>query len=236
MFVVTGCGRSGTAYTAALLSTVGVRCGHERLFTPWIDAPPGPAAELDGDASWLAAPFVGALGASDLVVHQVRDPMAVVASLVGIGFFSPWRVPAEAAGDAVESVRRVASRRRRRPIRADFRRFLRRYAPAVELWTSPVQRAVEYWITWNGIVEERADPRRYRMQRVEDLDAVSVGDLLRAVGFERDPAVVAAALDAIPRFVNAGPHLFSPHWDDLPNDLSDRFRASADRYGYHLDG
>lgn len=74
--LVTGCGRSGTQYTAALLNRLGLAVGHESL---------GP----DGVASWCMAvdssdaPWgSGRHGLSFAhVFHQVRHPLDVIPSL-----------------------------------------------------------------------------------------------------------------------------------------------------------
>jgi hypothetical protein len=59
-FVVTGVGRSGTGYTAKLLTRLGFPCSHEAVFFPAAEAnrgklfrdEPGPW----GEASWMAPP------------------------------------------------------------------------------------------------------------------------------------------------------------------------------------
>src|SRR5262245_1471922 len=73
--LITGCGRSGTKYIAAVLQKLGLRIGHER-FAP------------DGIASWQMvfndAPIPGRPRggvAFDVVLHQVRHPLLVIPSL-----------------------------------------------------------------------------------------------------------------------------------------------------------
>lgn len=76
--VITGCPRSGTAYITVLLNALGVKIGHE-------------AVREDGIASWLLAarsnkgpygPGFSKLGTRPLaVVHQVREPLATIASM-----------------------------------------------------------------------------------------------------------------------------------------------------------
>lgn len=62
--LVTGCGRSGTRYATRAMSAIGVSLGHEK-------------DGEDGRADWhLAADPSG----YDLVLHQVRSPLEVVAS------------------------------------------------------------------------------------------------------------------------------------------------------------
>lgn len=71
--MVTGSGRCGTQFMAALLSNAGIRCGHERVYT---DAGPAPWGDWQADSSWMAA-------CEDIpvpVVLLVRHPLAVVRS------------------------------------------------------------------------------------------------------------------------------------------------------------
>ena len=89
-FLVTGCARSGTGYIATLLTALGVPCGHERVFNPltlgkgdellWPDASPG-------ESSWLAAPFIPNLPEEVLILHQVRETVAMIRSKVRTRFF-----------------------------------------------------------------------------------------------------------------------------------------------------
>lgn len=74
--IVTGCGRSGTGYAAALLTNAGVECGHEDVFTGRLDT--RPVLTEGADSSWFALPYLAAQDA--YVVHQVRHPLQVVAS------------------------------------------------------------------------------------------------------------------------------------------------------------
>jgi hypothetical protein len=80
-FVVTGTGRHGSGYTAALFNACGIPCGHEG----WWTVPGTPVnPTLVGDSSWLAVPDL--LGSSwtepNLVILQVRHPLDVVGSLL----------------------------------------------------------------------------------------------------------------------------------------------------------
>lgn len=95
-FLITGTGRCGTAYTALLLSRMGLMTGHELVFTPG-NGPETEWGPYPGESSWIAAPFAGALGIP--WVHLVRNPLDVVRSLVGIEFFArnePAHAPYEA--------------------------------------------------------------------------------------------------------------------------------------------
>jgi hypothetical protein len=82
-FIIVSTGRAGSKYVANLLSELGVACGHERVYTPL-----GPRYKflVRGDSSWLAVPYLAEY--QGIVLHQVRNPLSVIASLLSIGFFS----------------------------------------------------------------------------------------------------------------------------------------------------
>jgi len=87
-YLVTGAGRCGTHYVADALSAVGIPTGHEVAFGP---AGPMPTENL-AETSWLAAPFLDTLPTGTQIVHLVRNPAQVVASLLRLGFFGKPRV------------------------------------------------------------------------------------------------------------------------------------------------
>src|SRR5689334_5762287 len=88
--LITGCARSGTGYLAALLTELGLECGHERVFAPRTvrgSTPTWPDG-VRAESSWLAAPYLAHLPKGTAVVHLVRHPLAVMRSNLRIGFFS----------------------------------------------------------------------------------------------------------------------------------------------------
>ena len=216
--LVTGCARSGTGYAAALLSRLGLPCGHERLFAPdtlrdrrggWQALPRWPH-RVTAESSWLAAPFVERLPPGTLVVHQVRHPLAVVRSNLRIGFF----------GEPT-----------------DYLDFARAHLPGLERG-SPLAQAARYWVGWNALVE-RAKQRHglaYVRLRLEDLDERSLRELLARVGHEIPVGEVRTALSEVPRDTNtrgrrrddSGVRL-----DALPTGpLREALESAARRYGY----
>ena len=209
-FVVTGCARSGTAYAAALFSALGLPCGHEAVFRPggpgeWPDDRPG-------ESSWLAAPHLGRLEPGAVVLHQVRDPLAVVRSHLSFNFFSE---------DVTEGLRSYVD-------------YVGRFRPEVLETPDPQLRNLRYWERWNRLVEESAGSLAYRRYRVEDVDAALVAELLDLVGAGRSDDAVQEALAAVPRDTNTwGETGQALAWADLPpgDDLS-RARALAVGYGY----
>lgn len=101
--VVTGTGRCGTVFMANLLTSMGWPCGHEAVFGPYGmerareilagGLPPenspisrsgtifSEGIPIVGDSSYMSAPFLKEIDAT--VVHLVRNPINVVASLIG---------------------------------------------------------------------------------------------------------------------------------------------------------
>lgn len=188
-FVVTGCARSGTLFMAEALRGLGRRCGHEVLFTPDTTTAPD-FGDAEGDVSWLAAPFLGQLPAGSVVLHQVRDPLATIRSIVGVRMFQTRPHPLMQARYRLQYYRiRVA-----RPItNARFVRFADRHCPGVFDLPDVVSRAASYWVRWNRMIEAastRAD-LVYERYRVEDLDDRRLAELDRLVGGDASPADAA---------------------------------------------
>lgn len=82
-FLVTGSGRSGTGYLAAVLNGCGMNIGHEGWWN--LDAKQTPG--LDGDVSWLGCFDHGHQGP---VYAQVRDPRTCIPSIAAHEGVHPW--------------------------------------------------------------------------------------------------------------------------------------------------
>lgn len=80
-FVIVSLPRSGTHYTRRLFTGVGVSCGHEQYFNTLDQVYCDDKDSAFGDVSWFAAPFLGELPGSTVVLHQTRDRIKVVESL-----------------------------------------------------------------------------------------------------------------------------------------------------------
>lgn len=82
LIVITGCGRSGTTYSSKVLKQIDIEIGHERL-------------KKDGISSWYLAskknkvvvgPSLNDLKRFDkLIIHQVREPLAAISSMLSSG-------------------------------------------------------------------------------------------------------------------------------------------------------
>lgn len=89
-FVVTGAPRASTKWTARMLTSVGMDCGHEDICNRWgknfSDDGVWRSADVLGECSWQAAPFAHDMSEAGVkVVHLVRHPLTSVRSLAGGG-------------------------------------------------------------------------------------------------------------------------------------------------------
>ena len=212
-FVVSGAGRSGCAYTSRVLTALGAPCGRGAVFQPakgqhaarfvW---PDGTA----GDATWAAAPALGKLPERSVVLHQVRDPLAVIRSLTRIQFFERPSVELD---------------------------YARQHLPELSLG-GPTVRAMRFWIEWNRMVEATADydDLRYRRHRLEDLDVAGVRGLCEFIGLDRSEDTVRRVIDSLPK--NEGTQGDRRRdseitWETLPKGvLLDELVEMAREYGY----
>jgi hypothetical protein len=247
-FVVTGCARSATTYTARLLTDAGCTCTHEGVFGPHTK---GFSAwgTAQGDSSWLAVPFLEELPEETVVIHQVREPRKAVDALVRFQMFSMAR--SGMRQDVVAFVRYLRGggtsalldsvnprRRRARGVRrrSDFVDFLRKHCPEAFLEPSEVARATRHWVAWNDRIERSAKAAglQYRRVRVEDLDAETLFSVVDLLGGNADRQVINAALDAVTKEANrqpGGPPSVMTR-QDMGDALASTFEAAADRYGY----
>jgi len=208
-FLIVGCPRSGTGYTAQLLRAAGIRCGHEQVY--------GPAQALgahpdwgtwQADSSWLAVPCLPVADAPAVLL--VRHPLDAVKSMVDIGLF-------------------IDSRTDR------FVRVIRHHAPHV--WDEPTEqdRALAMWLHWTT----RAAAHAVHAVRLEAMSATVLAGLLKAVGAPATgagPAVVA--MQGRPRYNTKSAEKarlrrnYITGWDKHRPDLAAQARELAMHLGY----
>lgn len=241
-FVVTGTARSGTMFTAAVLAGLGLKVGHEDVFGPRSRSFDGWNGR-HGDVSWLAAPFLDSLGDA-LVVHQLRHPLSVVRSLVGMRFLADRSRLFLTADDAYTRVKwRVrerltaaghvpASNHGPRPHRV-YRAFLNRYEPGLWELPSEPERALAYWVRWTRRIRAHAARPEYRSHHVERLDAELLSGLLDDIGLTVAPRHVQLAMDKVPTDLNSRRVAVGLTWDDLPSGpLRREAEELAESLGY----
>lgn len=213
--LITGCGRSGTLFAAALWQRLGLDIRHER------PVPPNGVMGADGVASWFMAaddpePPSGPSACNfrfDIVLHQVRHPLKVIASMAQFILRQGKRAPGYIERNAPATIlspdecRQLASREQL------------------------LLKASRYWLHWNLMAETKAD----RLVRIEDLDAELPG-LCDLVGVAYRPDV----LQSISKDLNArSQHVPDPPWrleweeiKKLDARLYADIRALARHYGY----
>ena len=186
-FLVTGCPRSGTRYTATLYKHLGVHIEHERVFGVGEAMGNRPVRWrlFEGDVSWLAVP---SLPLDDVVVmHQVRHPLEFVRSVVGFGFLSDER--ADLA----------------------FPKVVRHNAPEVYVPSTQIERGATMWRVWN----ERAAPHATITYRIEDLDAGLLLDLCRLIELPVSDEQAEFAIETLPKNINQRPRDESVSWEAI---------------------
>ena len=146
-FVITGCGRSGTMGMARLLLSHGIRTSFEEFFHGCaVPKPQGYCEWLlstgtSGEVSGLAPPYLPNLDSGVVVLHQVRNPVAVIASLMGLRHFHP-------KSHYYANVK-----------------FNFRYCREMEPFDDPLTLCMKYWLCWNMMIEPWA-ACRYRVEDV----------------------------------------------------------------------
>lgn len=153
-YIVVGTGRCGTVYMARLLTSLGIMCGHEAIFTPdgvqpaaamtsfasthdllhqgqptqpWFD--PGC---VQAEASWLAAPFLQEdIALPSQILHVVRHPLKVISSLHDFHFFN-FALPTH----------------------AQYKAFVLRHLPPIRFVAGEINRAAYFYIHWNRRIEQ----------------------------------------------------------------------------------
>jgi len=197
---------------SALLTRRGAGCGHEILFEVERlahDVPPEWPADVWGESSWLAAPFLETLAPGTVVLHQVRHPLAVVRSFARQNFFG----------------RRHA-----------WRTFAVRHCPEFAEHP-PLAACFLYWLRWNELVQraEALPGLRYFRYRVEDLDDV-LPRVLEEIGCAPSAERISAELESLSRSHNTAGDRSKDHrvgWGDFSEHPSmDALLELAHGYGY----
>lgn len=152
-YLITGTGRCGTKFVSQLLTSAGVTCGHESIFS--IDIKDQPT--LLADSSWLAAPSILSLNKDCKIIHLVRDPIKVISSLMKIRFFA---LPTAMVGDS------------RWFQQYEYTKFVYKQFPGITTQHKELDKCVSFYICWNFLIEEMLKTRRYATIRykIEDVD------------------------------------------------------------------
>lgn len=184
-FIITGTGRCGTLYMANLFTSMGFPCSHEAVFTPkgidWAKEvlsgkqprtsskisegkrciPFGKNVDFVAESSYLAAPFIGEFDAK--VIHVVRHPTKVVASLVGDGFRN--------------FVNKLPTDQIDFPDHLEYEKFMYQNMPELSGDMTQLDRGCLFYVGWNEMIERSGKVELFH--RVED----DVEDIKKLLGF-----------------------------------------------------
>jgi len=213
--LITGCGRSGTLYATEIWRALGLDIRHER------PVPPNGMMGADGMSSWFMAaddpePPSGPSALDyefDVVIHQVRHPLKVIASMAQFILREGKRAPAYIQQNAPET-----------QLGADERHYI---DPKHQL----ILKASRYWYHWNLLAEAKADAT----VKIEDLN-LQLPHLCDLVGIDYG----LGNLEDIPEDINARHlHIRDEPWivdweeiKSLDTNLYEKIRDLAASYGY----
>lgn len=211
--LVTGCMRTGTHYTAGVLTSAGLVCTHEYLYrhdwgeSAWKERrPPVKPDGWIGEASWLAAPYLDQLPQDVFVLHQVRHPLKSLRCMLYTGIL-------DSELDTVAQ-------------------YVRQVLPECRLG-SAVERACRYLYLWNERVENfgRQNPHRYIRCRVEDLHSNCLAWVLARAGIDCNEDSLYKAFESTPKDQASCGH--NHDWELVWADADcEPLRDMARRYGY----
>lgn len=199
--LITGCGRSGTSYIVLLLKMLGLRAVHEGKSKKW----------PRNDGLWFHSSWYEAVRCKDypIVLHQVRNPLKVVASCKFIPEKSyTW------------PVKRSVLEKHFGVTLVESNTVRNRY-----------QNAMLWWTYWQRLIE----PYEMFFYKIEDIDS-EIWRILDAAGISRSKDVVENALRSISRNVN-NKNRIPPQltWSFLKKKFPeqfDLFAEAAQKYGY----
>jgi hypothetical protein len=180
---------SGTERTSKILTALGHPCGHEVLFGPFTHTPVFGA--LQGDASWFALPRLEDLPADVVIFHQVRDPIAVVRSLVGSHMLTEP---------------------------SPYVDFIATHAPEVLAHDDEPSRCMAYWVEWNRRLAGHLDrDRPYVRYQVEELTPDVLSQLSGLLGSVQPGETIEQLLAAVPELDDNGSVDMSASLASLPD-------------------
>lgn len=172
-YFVVGTGRCGTVYFAKLLTSLGVPCSHEGIFTPagaeeaknrilnpksiinsqcshaqqWLKT-----KQVEAESSYMGAPFLSSdLFENTKILHVVRDPIKVISSFVeDFHYFFK------------NSVKRPPN---------PYMKFIYRWVPdLLDPSLDAYTRAALYYVRWNQMIEMNCANKldNYYFHKIED--------------------------------------------------------------------
>ena len=169
-YLVTGTGRSGTVYMSRFLTSVGIMCGHESIFTPQgineasmrlthvnnIKTSKVSLIENDNwfdhnlqiaESSYMSCPFLQHDILKDTkIIHVIRNPLKVISSTF---------IDAKFLDDNNKGQKRYSD-------------FVYQFLPNLKNIVNRLERVTCYYILWNEMVKKNSINKNYYLHKIED--------------------------------------------------------------------
>jgi hypothetical protein len=168
-YIVVSTPRSGTRYTARLLSACGLNCSHEGQFRfnkIWSEVGWGLENKSRtapwGDSSWLAAPYLQHVPDDVIIIYQMRNPIDTIISITRQNLTTePYIKPGQFAWETVNSM----------------------YPGALREDMEPLQVSMKFWSCWHRMIQDQLSDRPNVVKRhVENWSLLDVITLRGMVG------------------------------------------------------
>lgn len=173
-YVVVATPRSGTGFISEVLKNLGLSCGHERFYGPQ-RAKPGMHVRNPfkkeywygkrntlGDSSWLAVPFLSELPKGSTIIHQVRDPLKSLNSMIHTQCLD-WDQDID-------------------PDQKMYAEFIFNHMKDHKWPKDPLGRAQLFWVKWHKMILKETKRSNYLFSRVEDIDRQFVRSVIASIG------------------------------------------------------
>ena len=169
-FLVTGSGRSGTNYMSRFLTSIGIMCGHESIFThdgiieaiyrlkepeavrtsfcslsnsdEWFN----PSLQI-ADSSYMSAPYLDDPILEDTkIIHLIRNPIKVISStFYDANFFSEDNL-----------------------IQTPYVEFVYGILPQLKIIEDRLEKNIMYYILWNEMIESKIKSKNVFVHKIEN--------------------------------------------------------------------
>lgn len=221
-YIVVSSPRSGTGYTAEVLSHLGLNCGHETWFFPGRTIYHKRGEEFWGDSSWLATPYLDKMPPTTLVLHQLRNPIKTLDSMMARRQLRGCKPGGKGP-------------------RGEYTKFLKLYFENWESEESQQDRLARFWVEWNLKIEEQENnPNlRYLRFKIEDMNEELLLSITSLIGAPMpNPKQLQLALKTSKNTNHrvGQANRITPWAEEFlgakDNEAAERVRSFSKRYGY----
>lgn len=180
-YLVVGTGRCGTVFMAKLLSSVGISCTHEGIFS--VDGIDAALARMSGDLP-IEVSHIGKLASEhdeNMGVSWFKNEESEIiadSSYMAVPFLNHEclkdttiihiiRHPMAVINSFVEGLRYFRDECLEEKFLKEYHEFIYQCLPILKEKLDPISRAALYYIEWNQMIEQMARGRQYYLHRIE---------------------------------------------------------------------